>query len=231
MPSRSREALIRKEARKHGMSVIELKALLLSNWAFTGRPKQQPPSGEWLFWFLLAGRGFGKTISAAQWAKSKGVERRMRIALVAPTFADGRDTMVEGETGLLSVIPNLALLGQSREHAWNRSIGELRLANGTVYRIYSSETPNRLRGPNNDAAWCEEVSSWKDAHKHARAENSTWSNVLFSTRLSDLPQYVLTSTPKPNLLTRDLLAMPGMHIVRGLRSRGPGWVGRRSMRS
>lgn len=215
LPEDERNAFIEAEARKHGLSPSRLKALLLSSWKFVGRPKQQPPSDDWVFWFLLAGRGFGKTVSVAQWAKTKALERPIRFALVAPTFADGRDTMVEGETGLLSVIPNDALLGQSREHAWNRSIGELRLANGTVFRIYSSETPNRLRGPQSDAAWCEEVSSWKDAHKAANAENSTWSNVLFSTRLSKNPQYALTSTPKPNKLTRDLVQMAHMHIVRG----------------
>lgn len=210
-----RRRLIEQVARKHGLSEERLKALLLRSWKFIGRPKQQPPPGEWTFWFLLAGRGFGKTISVAQWAKDSALERPLRFALVAPTFADVRDTMVEGETGLLSVIPNLALLGQSREYAWNRSHGELTLANGTVFRAYSSETPNRLRGPQFDKAWCEEVSSWKDAHKTPTADNSTWSNVLFSTRLSKNPQYALTSTPKPNLLTRGLVKMPHMHIVRG----------------
>lgn len=187
----------------------------MKQWAFVGRPKQQPPPGDWVFWFLLCGRGFGKTLSAAQWAKDKLLERSIRFALVAPTFADGRDTMIEGETGLLNLIPAEALLGQSRDHAWNRSIGELRLANGSVARIYSSERPDKLRGPNNDAAWCEEVSSWRDSHKPALSENTTWSNVLFSTRNADPPQYVITSTPKPNRLTRDLMVMPGMRLIRG----------------
>lgn len=202
-------------ARKHGLSPARLKALLLRSWSFTGRPKQQPPPGDWIFWWLLAGRGFGKTLSAAQWSKKKMLERRIRFALVAPTFADGRDTMVEGETGLLSVLPNEALFGQSRDHAWNRSLGELTLANESKAKIFSSETPNRLRGPQHDAAWCEEVSSWDDANKPALSENTTWSNVLFSTRLSDHPQIVLTSTPKANRLTKDLLKTPQMVVVRG----------------
>lgn len=215
MTPSARMRLIRSEARKHGVSPAKMQALLLGSWRFTGRPKQQSPPGDWVFWFLMAGRGFGKTISAAQWAKTKMLERKIRFALVAPTYADGRDTMVEGETGLLSVLPNEALLGQSREHAWNRSLGELKLANGTTAKIFSSETPNRLRGPQNDAAWCEEISSWNDADKPAISENSTWSNVLFSTRLSRVPQYCITSTPKPNRLTRDLMKMPAMHLVRG----------------
>lgn len=210
-----RADIIAAQARQHAVSPERLKTLLMSSWRFTGRPKQQAPEGDWLFWFMLAGRGFGKTLSAAQWSKGKLLERKIRFSLVAPTFADGRDTMVEGETGLLAVIPAAALLGQSREHAWNRSIGELRLANGSVARIYSSETPNRLRGPQSDAAWCEEVSSWVDAQKPALSENSTWSNVLFSTRLSDHPQIVITSTPKPNRLTRDLVAMRNVQLVRG----------------
>lgn len=214
-----RQLLIQEAARKHNLSPSKLKAVLLRSWSFTGRPKQQAPEGEWTFWYLLAGRGFGKTLSAAQWAKKKGLEGRVRFALVAPTFADVRDTMVEGETGLLSVLPNDALLGQSRDIAWNRSMGELTLANGTTYRAFSSVEPSRLRGPQHHYAWGEEVSSWKDASK-GDAQETTWSNLKLGTRLGDTPQFVLTSTPKVNKLTRELVEKAktdpvAMRIVRG----------------
>ncbi len=62
MPARERDRLIVAQARKHGLSPARLKALLLKQWAFVGRPKQQPPAEPWVFWWLLAGRGFGKTL-------------------------------------------------------------------------------------------------------------------------------------------------------------------------
>src|SRR5437762_13527191 len=71
-----------------------------------GRPNQQPPNGDWRTWLLLAGRGFGKTRSGAECIRDQVIHhRRRRIALVAPTAADARDVMVEGESGLLAIGP------------------------------------------------------------------------------------------------------------------------------
>lgn len=207
-----REELIADEARKHGLSPQQLKAMLLRSWRFVGRPKQQAPQGDWTFWGIIAGRGFGKTLSAAQWIKERGLERKCRVALIAPTRNDVRTTMVEGETGLLSVLPNDALWAQSRDAAWNRTFLELTLANGTVLTGFSSEEPDRLRGPQHDYAWCEEFSSWKDARLGGAVE-TTWSNMTLGLRLGPHPQAVLTSTPKTNKLTREVLAMPEHSLV------------------
>jgi len=203
-------------ARKHGVSSDVLKARLLRDWRFVGRPKQQPPDGGWTFWFLRCGRGFGKTITAAQWIRSKAREPGRRIALVAPTMSDVRVTMCEGETGLLSILPRDLLRGGSRASAWNRGPCELYLANGTYFKGYSSEEPGRLRGPQHHYAWGEEVSSWDDARQGDVLE-TTWSNLKLGCRLGDFPQIVLTSTPRPNKLTKDLLAIdePRMRIVVG----------------
>lgn len=212
LPPHEREALIAEEARKHGMSPDHLKGMLLRSWRFVGRPKQQAPDGDWMFWFLLCGRGFGKTLSAAQWVKERAVEQECRIALVAPTRGDVISTMVEGETGLLSVIPTAALFGQSREAAWNKTLMELTLANGTMFKGFSSETPDRLRGPQHHYVWGEEVSSWDDARKGDVLE-TTWSNLKLGLRLGVRPRAVLTSTPKTNKLTRDVLGMPDRSLV------------------
>jgi phage terminase large subunit-like protein len=203
LPRDERAALIRDEARQHGLDERDLKALLLRSWRFVGRPKQQPPPEPWTFWWIKAGRGFGKTITCAEWAKECALSERIRFALVAPTLGDVRKTMYEGETGLLSVVPNQALLGQSRSIAWNRSTMELTLANGTQFFPYSSEEPNRLRGPQHHKAWLEEVSSWADADR-GDAVDSTWSNVKLATRLGTNPQFALSSTPKTNRLTLEL---------------------------
>jgi phage terminase large subunit-like protein len=215
-PAQQRLAL-RAAAKASGIEDIDaLRAVLLQDWRVVGRPKQQPPPGDWTYWMLRCGRGFGKTITGAQWAKRVGVDDDpgCRFKLVAPTQSDVRKTMVEGETGLLSVLPAAALLGQSRETAWNTTKLELTLANGTTYEGYSSEKPDRMRGPQHGYAWCEEISSWKDANKGDELD-TTWSNVKLSTRLGRHPRTTITSTPKANKLTRALLAIPGIVVVSG----------------
>ena len=211
-----RETLLASEAERQGITVDHLRALLLRTWRFTGRPKQHPPDGDWTFWWILAGRGFGKTISASHWVKDRGLESRCRIGVIAPTLGDVRSTCFEGVTGVLSVIPPGALLGQSPSIAWNKSLLELTLANGTIIKGFSSEEPDRLRGPQHHYVWGEEVSSWKDA-PHGDSLNTTFSNMKLGLRLGDRPRAVLTSTPKPNKLTKELAALDAslLALVRG----------------
>jgi phage terminase large subunit-like protein len=202
-----RDELIAEQARARGVSPARVKATLLRSWRFVARPKQLAPPGAWTYWLLMAGRGFGKTLTGAQWSKERALERRCRIGLIAPTRADVRATMVEGETGLLSVLPPSALLGQSREAAWNKTTLELTLANGTIFSGFSSERPDRVRGPQHDYVWGEEFSSWKDANKSADDLESTFNNMKLGLRLGPRPQACLTGTPKANKLTRELVAL------------------------
>jgi phage terminase large subunit-like protein len=176
-------------------------------WRLIARASQLAPVGKWFIWLILAGRGWGKTRTGAEWAAEKA--RRYpgcRIALCSQTFADGRDTMVEGESGLLSVFEDSELRGGSRETAWNRSIGELYLANGSRFRIFSSEKPARLRGPQHHFAWADEPATFLDAKK-GPSKDTTWSNLEFGCRLTidgSEPQIVATGTPKAvRLLTQD----------------------------
>lgn len=182
-------------------------AALLTDWHFWGRPDQFAPEGDWLVWLILAGRGWGKTRTGAEWIAERIRENPgCRIALVAETFADGRDTMMEGESGLLAVLSESELRGGSREAAWNRSIGELYCANGSYVHIYSAEKPGKLRGPQHHFAWCDEIAKWADAPAGADADDSTWSNLMLGLRLGDDPRCVATTTPRPFQLIRDLLA-------------------------
>jgi phage terminase large subunit-like protein len=163
------------------------------------RAKQRPPTGSWLVWLYKAGRGTGKTRSGGEFVKS-GAPHSLavpgcRAALIAATFADGRDVMVEGESGLLSILPPSALIGGSVERSWNRSTGELDLANGSKAKIYTSERPGQLRGPQHHVAWGDEPAKWRDATELPDKEGSTWSNLLFGLRLGMDPRVMLTTTP------------------------------------
>lgn len=187
-------------------------------WRLIARPSQLAPIGAWFIWLILAGRGWGKTRTGAEWAAEKA--RRYpgcRIALCSQTFGDGRDTMVEGESGLLSVFEDEELRGGSRETAWNRSIGELYLANGSRFKVFSSEKPARLRGPQHHFAWADEPATFLDANK-GPSKDTTWSNLEFGCRLTidgSQPQIVATGTPQPVLLLTQTEEEPLGLIHRG----------------
>ena len=161
-------------------------------------------------WLILAGRGFGKTRAGAEWvAKQMRDQPGCRVALVAATFSDGRDTMVEGESGLLSVLDDAELRGGTRDGGFNRSLGELFHENGSRAKVYSSERPRQLRGPQHHFAWCDEAASWEDASKGTEYD-TTWSNLLLGLRLGENPQAVVTTTPKPCRLIVGTREKPGL---------------------
>lgn len=171
-------------------------------WPAIARPEQLPPAGDWRTWLILAGRGYGKTRTGAEWVRLQ-IEsgRASRIALVAPTAADARDVMVEGESGILAISP-----------PWNRPTYEpskrrLTWPSGAIATTYSADEPERLRGPQHDAAYCDELASWRYPE--------AFDMLQFGLRLGKDPQCVVTTTPKPVKILRDLLAAPTTAITRG----------------
>lgn len=171
--------------------------------ALEARPEQITPPGDWKTWLYLAGRGAGKTRAAAEDVSGYGLDNPgSRIAVVAETFADGRDTCIEGESGLLSVLPE-----QSIRH-WNRSLGELVLTNGTRYKIYSGDKPNQLRGPQHHRAWSDELAKFMYAEE-------TWTQLQLGLRLGDNPQNIVTTTPRPIPLIRELVERENVTTTSG----------------
>ena len=172
-------------------------------WPLWARDNQLPPRGEWAVWLLMAGRGFGKTRTGAEWVRRQAESGRAgRIALVARTPADVRDVMIEGDSGLLSVCP-----------PWNRpkyepSKRRLTWGNGAFALAFSGHEPDQLRGPQFDAAWCDELASWQYPRQ-------TWDNLMFGLRLGRNPQCVVTTTPKPIEILRELLEREDVRVTRG----------------
>ena len=120
------------------------------------RASQRPPAGDWRCWLILAGRGFGKTVAACQWVRHQ-VEtgRARRVALVGPTSADVRDVIVEGPSGILSVSPPGSM------PRYEPSKRRLTWPNGAVAVTYSADEPDRLRGPQHDLAYCDEIAAFR----------------------------------------------------------------------
>ncbi|MBV9512196.1 MAG: DNA-packaging protein, partial [Caulobacteraceae bacterium] len=176
--------------------------LLEYDWRFWAREAQLPPAGDWRYWLILAGRGFGKTRSGAEWVRAQVAAGRRRIALVAPTMADARDVMVEGESGLIAIAPPW------ERPSYQPSRRRLVWPNGAVAFLYSAEEPERLRGPQHDATWADELAAWAYAQ-------GTWDQLQFGLRLGADPRVAVTTTPKPLPLLRALLADPDCVVTRG----------------
>jgi predicted phage terminase large subunit-like protein len=174
-----------------------------SDWRSMARPEQLPPPGDWSTWLILAGRGAGKTRTGAEWVRSLAEAARVpRIALVGPTAADVRDTMVEGESGLLAIAPN------SNRPTYEPSKRRLTWPNGVQATLFSSEEPDRLRGPQHGAGWLDELCSWRNVQE-------TWDNLQFGLRLGKRPRQVITTTPKPIKLLKELVKRDGQDVVVG----------------
>ncbi|WP_375390804.1 DNA-packaging protein [uncultured Sphingomonas sp.] len=184
------------------LNATQRHALLLdfAAWAHDG---QCAPAGDWRAWLIRAGRGFGKTRAGAEWVAAIGrAQSDARIALVAATREDARRVMIEGESGLLSILRH----GDAAE--WRASEGQLRFASGAIAHIYSAARPGSLRGPQHHAAWCDELAKW-------RYGEAAWSNLLMGLRLGASPQVVVTTTPAPVPLMRQVMALPDCVETRG----------------
>ncbi len=177
-------------------------ATLNRDWPFWARDSQLPPKGEWRVWLLLAGRGFGKTRTGAEFVRARvGAHTARRIALVAPTAADVRDVMVEGESGILAISR-----GGDRPD-YEPSKRRLTWPNGAVATLFSADEPQRLRGPQHDLAWCDELAAWRYPE--------AWDMLMFGLRLGADPRAVVTTTPRPTKLIKALIADPKVVVTRG----------------
>lgn len=168
----------------------------------SARPEQLPPPGDWYVWMILAGRGFGKTRAGAEFIR-QSIQRgdMQRAILVGATASDVRDVMIEGESGLLACCER-AKFGVT----YNPSKRKLSFANGAVAYAYSADVPGRLRGPQNDGFWADELAQWR--------YHDAWVQMQFGTRLGDRPRGVVTTTPRPVKLVRDQLALvPSGEVV------------------
>ncbi len=178
-------------------------------WEAWARPEQLTPHGDWATWLLLAGRGFGKTRTFAEWVRAMAQAMPgSHGALVAPTAADTRDVMVKMLVGCTPAWEGLRYEPSKRSLVW---------ANGTTATLYSAEEPDRLRGPSHHWAWADEIAAWQYAEE-------VWDMLMMTLRLGDRPRVVVSTTPRPiDILRGDgqsgrrlgIMRMPDTVITRG----------------
>lgn len=166
------------------------------------RAEQRPPADdEWDIWNLLAGRGFGKTRTGAEWAieQARTLERG---ALVGPTAGDARDVLVEGESGIMSCAP------ASFRPLYEPSKRRLTYPNGAQQAVYSADEPDRLRGPQHHYGWADELAAWKRMQY-------AWDMLRMGMRLGDHPRLCITTTPRPLPLIKEIVKDGRTRNVRG----------------
>lgn len=186
------------------LSIKELQALIY-DWSLWARANQLPPHHPqssnhppnepnllWDYWVALAGRGFGKTRLGAEQVLDWVDRGYRRIAIIAPTTADTRDVVTEGESGILTIAH------PSKRPLYEPSKRRLTFPNGAIATLYSAEEPERLRGPQFDAAWLDEIAAWQYPQE-------VWDMLHFGLRLGNHPQVVVSTTPKPIPLIRSLI--------------------------
>ncbi len=186
-------------------------------WELVARAEQCPPGGaDWRVWLIMAGRGFGKTRSGAEWVDAQARrDGNLRIALVGASHDDARSVMVEGESGILAC-------ARGRERPlWHPALRRLVWPSGAMAMLYSAADPEGLRGPQHHLAWCDEVARWDAAARGAGGASAAgrsragmaWDNLLMGLRLGAAPRVCATTTPRAVPLMRTILAMDG--LVRG----------------
>ena len=169
------------------------------------RPSQLPPETNWKNWLILSGRGWGKTRTGSEWIVWKALQQpKTRWAIVASTSADITDTCFEGESGIISVLNRYGIYD---ENSYNRTRSAYTLPNGSRIKGFSAEKPDRLRGPQHHGAWCDELAAWEYPE--------TWDQLQFGLRLGTHPQTVVTTTPRPTKIIKELIKDPENIVTRG----------------
>jgi phage terminase large subunit-like protein len=176
---------------------------LLHDWAVQARPEQMPPPGDWRIWLMLAGRGFGKTRSGAEWVRSVAEkDGKARIALVGASLHDARSVMVEGESGLLAIAPRWD------RPIWHPALKKLIWKSGAQAMLFGAAEPEGLRGPQFSHAWADELAKWAYA-------DMAWDNLMMALRLGTHPRALVTTTPRPVPLVRRLVGQAGVVLTKG----------------
>ncbi|MCB5410006.1 DNA-packaging protein [Pseudogemmobacter faecipullorum] len=195
-------------------------ALLALPWIFDfwALPHQLPPEGAWKTWVVMGGRGAGKTRAGAEWVRHmveggtpEAPGQARRLALVAETLEQAREVMVLGESGILACSP------PDRRPKWNATRNCLEWQNGAVAQLFSAHDPERLRGPQFDAAWADELAKWPKAAQ-------TWEQLQFGLRLGSHPQQMVTTTPRNLAVLKAILANPSTVITHAPTEANRAWL-------
>lgn len=180
---------------------------IVRSFCLSARRSQRSPPGDWRTWLVLGGRGSGKTRTGAEWVRFAAQFAGARhIALIGPTMHDTREVMLDGISGLLAIVrpdePPPKFEVSRRRLVWQ---------SGARASLFSAEDPDSLRGPQFDAAWCDEVAAWSQPE-------AVWDMLQMALRIGHAPRTVLTTTPRRSALLRRLMSDPSVSVSRSATS-------------
>ncbi len=184
-----------------------IKKLTQYDWNRWGREDQKPPHypklSAWDTWLILAGRGFGKTRAGAETIRHLIFESGYRrIALIGQSIKEAQSVMVEGDSGLLHIC------SPDQKPIFEKSHNRLRFKNGAIVELFGGNRPERLRGPQFDAVWIDEIAKFQNPE-------ILYDQIRLCLRLGPSPKCIITTTPKPIDFIRKLVDSPNVHITRG----------------
>ena len=182
-----------------------------AQWIAKAHAYQIPPDLhlDYRVFLMLAGRGAGKTRSAAEalWWWAWTHPGTMNIVL-APTSGDLKFTCFEGPSGLLACIPEPLVID------YNKQDHLIKLSNGSKIRGVSADSYDRLRGINSSFVWCDELAAF-----NYLGPNEAWDNMMLGLRIKpddkphSQPRVIVTTTPRPKDLILDLVGREGDDVV------------------
>jgi len=184
----------------NALSDVDAEGLLYQWTGFLARPAQELPEGDWSYWLILAGRGFGKTRTGAE-AVREWVKTNQYVNLIGATSDDARDIMVEGESGIMSICP------RGERPYYKKHESKLEWPNGATSLIFTADKPDRLRGKQHEKIWADELASWRYM--------DAWDQAKFGLRLGKLPQAIVTTTPRPLKILKDIMSDPRSVVTSG----------------
>ena len=181
---------------------------LYTDWLKAARTKQLQPKEQHYIWLILAGRGWGKTRTGAQDMALYALRNPNTIsAVVAPTHGDLRRVCFGGPSGLMTIIPQECFSTEKDRKGYSQSTSEIRLFNGSKIIGYAASEPERLRGPQFHRAWADELAAWRYLE--------AFDQLMFGLRLGENPQCVITTTPKPTKIIKDLMLRKDVQVTSG----------------
>lgn len=183
------------------------KLALRFNWEYWyARPNQQLPpedalpTGVWVTWLILAGRGFGKTRTGAETVR-KWIKKYPYVNLIGATTDDARSIMIEGESGIMEICPREERPIYKAQHR------TLYWPNGAKSQVFTADEPDRMRGKQHMKGWADELCAWRYP--------DAWDQFSFGLRLGDAPQVIITTTPRATKQLKEIISDPSTVVTKG----------------
>lgn len=175
---------------------------LLYDFTYWARPEQLPPPGDWRIWAIITGRAWGKTRTGSEWIRQRAYDGHGPIAIVGKTAADCRDIMILGPAGIMACSPPWF------KPQWEPSKRRVTWPNGVYATTFGGDEPDQLRGPAHASGWLDELAKWSQA-------DEAFSNFEMGLRVGNEPRAIITTTPRPIRIMRQLLSDPHVYVQRG----------------